>query len=294
MEQMPYYLPPEEGWKKHFEGLIPILILILIAIVLVGKTTNLFCTVPGFTDIFCAKGMITVGLLGNFGEDTDTQIKANLFKAVLDADGAKFNIQQGKIWAAGLEFPQEAALAKYDVVIVAGNRDLTLAARQALGNYIANGGKVLLIGDAGVFDPKDNMIKGWTEGSFGDYSPIRLNIQGPISGKQLPSVTIADANMNYFDDTNPIVKYYAYQYQLNFSEVNRSECSTINTLDVFPLSGADIVGVLSNGDDSKSVPAIVEKKAGLFGNGDVVYFNFDPGCMRNAVIATMRYLAGKG
>ncbi len=159
MEQMPYYLPPEEGWKKHFEGLIPILILVLIAIVLVGKTTNYFCAVPGLSDVFCGKGQVNIGLLGDFSANANTEVKADIFKSVIDSEGGKFNIYSRPIVVRALEYPQQNLLAPYDVVVVAGEQNLSYAARDALGNYIAAGGKVILVGDAGTRDPKDPLIK---------------------------------------------------------------------------------------------------------------------------------------
>jgi len=292
MEQMPYYLPPEEGWKKHFEGLIPILILVLIAIVLVGKTTNYFCGVPGLTDVFCGKGQVNIGLLGDFSANANTEIKADIFKSVLDSEGGKYKIYSRPIVLAALEYPQQNLLAQFDVVVVAGVQNLTYAARDALGKYIENGGKVLLIGDAGTRDPKDPLIKGWSSAAFGDYSPVRLAVSGPISGDNFPRVTIVSPQLNYFVDTNPIIKDYADAYQLNFSELSKyPSCQEIKAIDVVPMG--DMIATLTSADESNFVPAIVEKKAGMFGNGDVLYFDYDPGCTRSAVITTIKYLAGK-
>jgi len=293
MEQMPYYLPPEEGWKKHFEGLIPILILVLIAIVLVGKTTSYFCAVPGLSDVFCAKGQVNIGLLGVFDSSANTEIKATIFKSVIDSEGGKFNIYSQPIVVRALEYPQQNLLAPYDVVVVAGEQNLSYAARDALGNYIAAGGKVILIGDAGTRDPRDPLIKGWSAAAFGDYSPVRLAVSGPIQGSNFPRVEITEPQLNYFIDTNPVLKDYADTYTIDFTEVsNQPSCQNINAIDVVPVG--EMIAVLESADGSNFVPAIVEKKAGGFGGGNVIYFDYDPGCTRYAVITTIKYLAGKG
>ncbi len=292
MEQMPYYLPPEEGWKKHFEGLIPILILVLIAVVLVGKTTNYFCAVPGLSDVFCGKGQVNIGLLGDFSANANTEVKADIFKSVIDSEGGKFSIYSRPIVVRALEYPQQNLLAPYDVVVVAGEQNLSYAARDALGNYIAAGGKVILIGDAGTRDPKDPLIKGWSAAAFGDYSPVRLAVSGPIQGSNFPRVQITEPQLNYFIDTNPVLKDYADTYQIDFTEVNNQpSCQDINAIDVVPVG--EMIAVLESGDGSDFVPAIVEKKAGGFGGGNVIYFDYDPGCTRYAVITTIKYLAGK-
>lgn len=292
MEQMPYYLPPEEGWKKHFEGLIPILILVLIAIVLVGKTTNYFCAVPGLSDVFCGKGQVNVGLLGDFSSAANTEIKADVFKSVLDSEGGKFKIYSRPVVIAALEYPQQNLLKPFDVVVVAGVQNLSYAARDALGNYIGGGGKVVLIGDAGTRDPKDPLIKGWSSAGFGDYSPVRLAVAGPIEGSNFPRKMITNPQLNYFVETNPIIKDYADAYQLNFNEISSEpSCQSINAIDVVPLG--EMIATLTSGDGNDFVPAIVEKKSGSFGGGTVVYFDYDPGCTRSAVITAIRYLAGK-
>jgi hypothetical protein len=288
-EELPYYLPPEEGWKKHFEGLIPILILVLIAVVLIGKTTTYFCGVPGLSDVFCAKGDVTVGLLGDFSTNANTEIKANVFKSVLDSEGGKYNIYSKPIVTAALEFPQQELLNKFDVVVVAGEQDLSYAAREALGKYIEGGGKVILIGDAGTRDPKDPLIKGWSAAAFRDYSPVKLAISGPID--ELPRKVLTDPVMSYFEETNPILADYAEAYQLDFTEITSDPaCHEINALDVVPLG--DMISVLSSADGKNWVPGVVEKKAGLFGSGNVIYFNYDPGCTWSATITTIRYLGG--
>jgi hypothetical protein len=292
MEQMPYYLPPEENWKKHFEGLIPILILILIAIVLVGKTTNYFCSVPGLSDIFCGKAQVNVGLLGDFTANANTQIKADIFKSVLDSEGGKYKIYTRPIVLGALEYPQQTLLKNFDIVVVAGIQNLTYGARDALGKYIGEGGKVIWIGDAGTRDPKDPLVKGFSEAEFGGYTPVRLAISGPVPGDSLPRKLITEPQLNYFVETNPILKDYADAYQLNFSEItNYPACNEINALDVNPLG--EMIATLSSSDGLIWVPAIVEKKASGFTGGEVIYFDYDPGCTRAAVITTMKYLSGK-
>jgi len=291
MEQMPYYLPPEEGWKKHFEGLIPILILILIAIVLVGKTTNYFCSVPGLSDIFCGKSQVNVGLLGDFSANANTQIKADIFKSVIDAEGGKYKIYTKPIVMGALEYPQQNLLNNFDIVVVGGVQNLTYAARDALGKYIGGGGKVIWIGDAGTRDPKDPLVKGFSEAEFGGYTPVSLAISGPVAGDNLPRKLITDPQLNYFVQTNSILKDYADAYMLNFSEItNYPSCNQINALDVNPLG--DMIATLTTPDGSIFVPAIVEKKSTGFTGGDVVYFDYDPGCTRAAVITTIKYLSG--
>lgn len=292
MEQMPYYLPPEEGWKKHFEGLIPILILVLIAVVLIGKTTNYFCAAPVLSDIFCKQGTIKVGLLGDFTTGADTEVKATIFYELLQEKATKSNIEWSRIPSSAIEYAQANTLKEFDVVAVAGKQELTYHARQALGEYIGGGGKVMLMGDAGVRDPDDKLIAGWGAASFGDYAPVELNLIGETSGG-MPRKLITDAQLFYFESDNAYLGDYARSYQLNFTLItDRPECHQINALDVVQSGGSNLIAILESADQSKSVLAIVDKPV-QFGNGKVVYFNYDPGCTWDAALTTIGYLSGK-
>jgi hypothetical protein len=288
-EDMQYYIPPEEGWKKHFEGLVPIIILILIAIVLVGKTTNFFCTVPVLSAIFCGSGQINVGLIGDYTENAQTNIKANIFKLFIDQEGLKSNIHVKAVPDYILEYPKENALKQFDVVVVAGIQNLSFNARDALGYYLAGGGKVIIIGDSGIRDSSDPAVIGWSEAAFGDYAPVRLAAVGPA----IPRVTINSPQLNYFSEEHPILSLYAEAYKIDFTNFTYPSCnSQIDALQVAPKSGTEMLAVLASADGRQSVLGIAEKKSG-FNGANVIYFNYDPGCTYNAVLTTLRYLSGK-
>lgn len=289
MQEMPYYYAEDKGWKKYTEALIPVIILVIIAIVLVGKSTTLLCNVPVLGPMFCAKGDVKIGLIGDFSDKAKTSIDANLFKQIIDAQGAAYQIYTVPIDQNILKFPREKLLGKFDIVIVAGMQNLTYEARDALGIWVQNGGKVIVIGDAGTRDPDDVLIRGWSSAAFGDVFPVALAISGPVSG--IPTKIVDNAVLNFIGE-HPILHDYARLYQLNLTEVNKASCSKITAVNVVPEAGADQIAWLMNSQDSAKFALAVLEKGTLWG-GKILYFNYDPGCTRGIAIASIRYLAGR-
>lgn len=289
MQEMPYYYAEEKGWKKYTEALIPVIILVIIAVVLIGKATTLFCNVPVLGTLFCAKGEVKIGLIGDFSDKAKTDIKANLFKQIIDEQGAAYQIYTVPIDQNILKFPREKLLGKFDIVIVAGMQNLTYEARDALGMWVQNGGKIILIGDAGTRDPADVLIRGWSSAAFGDAVPVALAISGPVSG--IPTKTVDHAMLNFIGE-HPILHDYAKLYQLNLTEVNKVSCSKIKAVDVVPENGADQIAWLMNSEDSAKFALAVLEKGTTWG-GKILYFNYDPGCTRGIAFTAIRYLAGR-
>jgi hypothetical protein len=293
MEGMPYY--GGYGRKRYMEGLIPLIILVLIAIVLLGKTTNVFCGVPGLSAIFCGTQIVNIAVIGDFNGvegDYQTNLVAPELKALLDGPlGKSYNMYYATYAPSTFVYAQEALLQNYDMVILVGDQAFTRPVKDAVGRYISGGGKLVVIGDAGVRDPDDPLYIGWGGGMFDNF-PVRVSpnadIDSPIELSS-PVIQIADIG-------HPIVR--GYGVTLNLEEVvDKPNCSAnLNLLDVTP-TGGGIVAILSGDADGTrtDVPGIVESSAGFFGlgGGTVIYFAYDPGCTPNMWISAAGYITGR-
>lgn len=284
------YYYEDEGMKKHMEGLIPIVILVLIGIVLVGKTTDTFCAVPGLNQVLCSRGgNVMIGVIGDF-ESAETNINGVHLQGILNSDGPKYNIYWRPINQQILEWPREKLLADFDAVLLVGEKDFSYAVRDAIGNYIAGGGNVIIIGDAATSDPKDPLICGWSSGALGNYAPVRMSPIGMADNECGKPKTIGNPQISFWSE-HPILRDVAEQYNLDLMKVNKETCNSIDAIDVVPRNdlGAETIAILSDGADTY-VPGIVEKST-PFG-GKVLYFNYDPGCTWNVAFATIRYMSG--
>ncbi len=279
---MAYYYEEDRGWKRDAEGIIPVIILLLIAIVIIGKTTPTFCSVPGVNQFLCTKpGPVRIGVIGTLSGG-DTEITADKFKQLLDTQGTPYEIHYTQIPLDVLKYPREKMLSNFDLVIVAGVKNLTYAQRDAIGEYLKAGGKVILIGDAATTDPNDPLIIGWSSASFGDQVPVSLN---PMAAQNKDITREITGAKLVFMSPHTILHDYADLYKLNLSEV---ACDNIKVVKVVP--NGEVIAWLE-GENGQSEPGIVEG-SGLFG-GNVLYFNYDPGCTRGIAFAAVRYLAGK-
>ena len=169
-----YYEDEKPSFRKYAEATIPILIVLLIALVFIGKTTNVFCSVPGLNAVLCAgNGPVKILVIGSM-EPIDTTVGATNLKSLIESElGAACNMN------APIEFNDPSdldlvgiqLLKKYDIIIATGVRQYPIPVREALGAYQQQGGNLILIGDAATKDPTDPNVIGWT--SYMDV-PIKL------------------------------------------------------------------------------------------------------------------------
>ncbi len=294
MADLPYYYP-EEGHRKYMESLVPIIILILIAIVLVGKTTNIFCDVPGLNTALCANAntikIAVIGSLEKTNKRGATLVNAPELRALLDSDlGRACNMQYQVFDPDDLTYVQSSLLKNYDLLVLAGDRDYTRPVKQAVEDYLKSGGKVIIIGDAATKDPQDALYNGW--GLI--QVPIELRRTTSESSTDIPYLNLSNPVLKIVDLDNPINK--GYGLKANLTEIkDKPTCSSdLTVIDVNPLTGGTL-SILTGKDvktgQQQTVPAVVEEK-GILG-GSVYYYSIDPGCVPNMWISTVQEITGK-
>lgn len=294
MADLPYYYEDQPSWRKYAEGLVPIIIILLIVLVLVGKTSNVFCTIPGLNAVFCGGSAINIALIGSF-EKQDTTVGASNLQTFLDSDtGRACNMQAQEFSPEELTYITGQLLKNYDLVVLSGERNYTRPVREALQAYLQAGGKMVIIGDAGTADSEDNLYNGWGQLQV----PVTLrtsNSDTMING--IPTADLTDDIMLRVVDMNhPIVA--GYGFKMNLSMINKEQCNAVGEalriVDINPNSGTTVM-TISGYDASqnrvRTFPAVVESQSLL--GGKVYYFSFDPGCMTNMWISTVQDITGK-
>jgi len=295
MSDLPYYYGDEKGSKKYLESLVPLIILVLIAVVLVGKTTNVFCSVPGLNVALCGNAnVIKIAVIGSL-EQTDksgaTLVNAPELRALLDGDlGRACNMQYQVFSPDDLTYVQNSLLKNYDLLVLAGDRDYTRPVRTAVETYLESGGKVVIIGDAATKDPEDALYNGWGHLNV----PIELRRTASTASTEIPYLVLQNPVLKVVDLENPI--NIGYGLKSNLTEIkDKPTCSgELTVIDVNPLTGGTLsilTGTNKETEDASTVPAVVEEK-GILG-GSVYYFSIDPGCVPNMWISASQEITGK-
>jgi len=162
-------------------------------------------------------------------------------------------------------------LKNYQVVILQGDPSFDLHTRAAVTEYVKDGGRMIVVGDAGVRSPYPN-VAGW-EWPSGDI-PVPAKILGEFVG---------------FIDV-------AYGSELTWINTTHPIAVGLTPADATMDTPTQIVGVTSKGQVVASVeaigsamPAIIE---GNTGAGKVIYFAYDPGQTPKIFLAAIEYLVG--
>ncbi|MEM3411837.1 MAG: hypothetical protein QW735_02605 [archaeon] len=278
------------GFRKYLEGIIPLLLLAIIGIVLLGKTTSIFCNVPVLNSVFCPVKITKIAVIGDFeakNVENPTEVKAPEFKNWLDLEGPNWKVYYEVFPAEVFQYSKEALLKNYDIVVMVGERNFTRAVKDAIGWYVDNGGKLIIIGDAGIYDPGDVFVNGWG-GELSRAAPVQLI---DATGYQLKEPVL-----RIMDIEHPIYKETAYGIGgANFSKLkDKPSCyQELKIIRIIPNQGKTIA-VLKGKDQQnkpKLEPAVID--SGALWGGRVIYFAYDPGCTPNALLNTIRYLSGK-
>jgi hypothetical protein len=267
----------EEGVKskltRNLEGLIPLILIIIIAAFL-GHKFGLW-NIPflgGAEPIqMLVIGQPSADLLVLLDQDKDI-----LYYRVTDA--------------AALNVSPEEQLAQYDIVLLdqhlgatAYEHSVSRQLGEALENFVRTGGKLIVVMDSGIYrsGPGNTVaadVVGW-EANFGDIMPVKCEV-GPKDKSSCETPFTIKGRIVRADFSHKIVK-----------GIERAPASpelsayAIKTFDVRIVG--DTVAVIKDDSSTKTFPAIVEKKKLL---GKVIYFNYEPGLTPGLFQNTLEYL----
>lgn len=296
MAELPYYYEDEgRGWKKYAESLIPIVIIAIIIIVIVGKTTGIFCGLPVVGSTLCGGSkIINIAVIGDLNSINTIVGATNLEKFIESDTGRACKMQFTPYQPEDLTYIAGQQLKKnYDLVILAGEREYKRPIRDAVTSYLSAGGNLIVIGDAATKDPEDAVYSGWGHIEV-PFNLRPTNQDTVIDG--IPTLTLRNAVLKVTDLNHPIV--VGYGFKINMSAIDKtslgcgSDGSPVKLIDVAP-DDANSLMIISGEDESgenRAVPAVINKKSMLGGN--VYYFAFDPGCIPNMWISTVSEITG--
>ncbi|MCX8189976.1 MAG: hypothetical protein N3F05_01980 [Candidatus Diapherotrites archaeon] len=258
--------------KYHFEGLIPLILLVIVA-VLAGAWIGLW-DIPGLDFNKPAKMLI-------IGKPSQITLEA---LGVASKDLVRYTIRD--TYYLGLT--PEHMLSKYDMVMLDQTNSsfrpyISRQLGSALEEYVRKGGKLIIVGNSGILRSDAPEAIGW-RANMGDISPVdcTADIRGVPSCLQPIKVNGTIYTLDY---EHPIVEGIERVPAVPFEGTIPFEVYNVSVL-------GNEIAYIQEGTDMDVMranwyPGIVERRHLL---GKVVYFNYDPGLTRAILQNTIKYL----
>lgn len=272
-----YY--PETGIKSklayHLEGLIPLILILIIAFFLAIKFGIITSSTP------------VVGIIAEIFEPSEKPMQmliiGNTSVEVLDVLNANEKLVHYRIKSAeSLSRNPIEQLRNYDVVMLdqseEANKEVSYELGQGIEQYVKTGGKFILIKDSGIRRPGAVDIIGW-KNTFRDVVPVECELKGPTDVPSCTQPLVVRGKVMRLDEDHPIME------GIEIAPPEPSLLVSFTVFDINPIGNE--VAYIEDPITKKSYPAIVEKRLLI---GKSIYFNYNPGKTRGILESTLRYL----
>jgi hypothetical protein len=194
-------------------------------------------------------------------------------------DLAEYTIRDGE----SLRDKPSEKLADYNIVMLdqsnQESKSLPSAVGEALSDYVAKGGKLVVVMDSGILSPDAPEIVGWTANFGSDIVPVDCVYTRDNKPSCRTPIKVT-AVLERSDYDHPIMA--------GIDRVPEAKGMPPLYLEVFPVSatGKEIATV-KDSKSTKYYAGIVEEPL-LFGKS--LYFNYDPGLTPGILRNTLKYL----
>ncbi|MCD6229604.1 MAG: hypothetical protein J7K00_02265 [Candidatus Diapherotrites archaeon] len=264
------------GLSYHMEGFIPLLIvLVLVVLILSSQGMINLGGIPVLGAFFPSAGGMNVLVLG--------ESNASMMDILNSSDAKAMGIQVTPFSDPNSLFPNY--LDGFDVVMLhqtGADKTVDRKSREEIARRVKNGGKLIVIQNAGTKVTDDASVLGWGLG-YGEVIPVEcVNVLNPGEASCDTPISISGV----FQPAKPnhkvlegIVKYPA-QGTRHF-----------NIYGVRPKG--EVLAYISETSTGTPYPAVVVGSVGF--GGATVYFNFDPSTdqrMPQLLLNSISYLTG--
>ena len=264
------YVPPAGGGftsrATSIEGLIPIIIVLIIAIYAGAKFGFFDLPLPGI-------GQEPVRMLV-IGDPSPT------LKSILDEDRdlVRYTIRD----AYSLSVAPKEQLTQYKIIMIDQSRSADKSMPRRLGDAIAEwvktGGKLNIVKDSAIYRPGATDVVGW-KATFGDIVPVECDIERDFVHSCTRPIHVT-AKIFQSDWKHKIVE------GIEVAPADPDAVLFLETFNVTPLCIQ--ISYIQNVTTPAWNPAVVDKT--WFGSGKVIYFNYDPGATKGIFENTIKYL----
>ena len=264
------YVPPASGFREkvayHFEGLIPLILIIIVA-VLAGAWLGLW-NIPYITRV----GPVRMLIIGQ---------PSQLTQEVLD--GAKDLVMYRLGNVESLSVNPKPQLAQYDIIMLdqtnsAQGPYISRTLGEAIEDFVKKGGKLIIVGNSGTLRGDAPEVVGWLA-NLGDIAPVECTLDKHNIPTCLQPIRIR-GELIKLDFDHPIME--------GIERVPALPGEPPLYVEVFDVAiKGNEIAYIKDVDSTKWYPGIVERRHIL---GKVIYFNYDPGKTPEIFINTLNYL----
>lgn len=250
----------------HFEGLIPLILILIIAAV-AGAWLG-FWEIP----FVAQKGPAKMLVIGNPSIETIQALD-------ISKDLVEYRIRD----AESLRTNAKEKLAQYDIVMLdQSNQDskmLPSTLGEALHGFVTKGGKLIVVKNSGIHNPEAPEIIGWMANFGSDIVPVEcIPTKENYPSCEVSISITAELERADFDhkimmgiEKFPATDYQGYLY-----------------VEIFPVAvKGNEIATIKDVQSTKYYAGIVEKTL-LFGKS--IYFNYNPGLTPGIFRNTLKYL----
>jgi hypothetical protein len=267
--------------KFNLEGLIPLVLLVIIGI----ASLNYF----GVIDVpYLPKGSERVQVL-IIGEPSMGERVA--------LDNLSYFLTYRTRLASSFGNASSEELHQYDIVILdqsnSADKSITVALGDALNQYVAKGGKLIIVLNSGVYQ---------SVGFNGYTASDAIGWKATMGGKNAKNIVPAECALDSTGvpscgvgrEISVVGRIYRQDFDhmiLNGVEIAPPQPEAplaLTTLGVQADEGARTLAYIKAENTPQTYPAILEKKN--FPMGTVIYFNYDPGMTQTVFKNTINYL----
>ncbi|MCR4335136.1 MAG: hypothetical protein NUV57_01215 [archaeon] len=267
--------PLQSKFGTHLEGLIPLILILIIAFFLavrfdvIDPSTPILGTV---VDVFQSGAHPTKMLIiGATSREVVNILNDN--RDIIDYDLKT---------TQSLERNPQEILANYEIVMLdqseEANKEVSKKLGEAIEKFVKSGGKFILVKDSGIRRPDTYDVIGW-KNTFGDIVPVECD---RVINDQPTCINrfIVQGKLLRQDEDHPIMEGI---------EIFPADPLRNATFEVFDVgtNGKEIAFIESSGQDKKEFVGIVEKNLVI---GKSLYFNYNPGKTRGVFESTLDYL----
>ena len=258
----------------NFEGLIPLILIIIIGFFLAAKFGIITSGTPVVGPI--------IGTVVGEEEPMELLIIGSPSQELIDVLNANRDIVRYRSKnATDLERNPEDQLQAYDIVMLdqsnQSNKEVSKQLGQALQNFVSRGRKMIVIKDSGIKRPETYDIVGW-KATFGDLIPVSCERTINNVPTCLQPITVV-GRIRRQDTKHQIMQ------GIEVAPAEEDLAMIMTTFDVDTVNGREVAYM--EGQGKMTYPAIVESRRVI---GKVLYFNYDPGKTRGIFEATLEYL----